>query len=161
MITVARENADSVIADIGPLLVKHWNEVALHRERVPLAPDLDRYRRADEAGALSVIAARDHGMLIGYSVFLLYNHLHYKLLVATNDVLFLDRDYRKGTSVGLRLIAESEAVLERARAARGAKQLKVTWHVKPMNDWSPILLRRGYEQEEILLGKLTGDPHGL
>jgi hypothetical protein len=161
MIVTGWEKAESVIADIEPLLLKHWEEVALHREQVPLAPDLERYRRADAAGSLVVVSARDHGMLIGYSVFLLYNHLHYELLVATNDVLFLDREYRSGTTTGLRLIAESEAALERARIARGARQLKTTWHIKPKNDWSPILLRKGYEQEEIILGKLTGEPHGV
>ena len=93
-------------------------------------------------------------------LFFFYEHMHYRLLVATNDVIFLDKDYRTKTTVGLRLIKASEAELELERRRRGEAQMRVLWHVKPKNDWTPILARLGYAPEEIIMGKLTGGGHG-
>ena len=148
-ITIQRESVNQCIDDIQPLLKKHWQEVALHQDIIALDPDYDRYRAIETAGKLVVIAARDGQILIGYSVFVLHNHIHYiDCFMATNDVLFLDKEYRKGTTAGIRLLRESEAIL------KGLGVHRVMWHIKPKNDWSAILSRMGYEQEEIIMGKL-------
>ena len=157
MIHIARESIRTCLDEAKPLLAKHWREVALYQDDVPLDPDFDRYLRCDADGTMLTLTARDDGRLIGYSVFILFQHIHYRsCLVATNDVLFLDRDYRSGTTAGIRLLRESEAELSRERDRRGAEQIRVVWHVKPKNDWSPILARLGYMQEEIIMGKLIG-----
>lgn len=162
MITIARERLTDCLDDIKPLLASHWREVALYQEQVPLAPDFEQYLKLDAAGAVVTVTARDNGILIGYSVFFLRIHLHYSsCLVASNDVLFLDARYRKSTTAGIRLIRESESELETERDHRGASSIRVVWHVKPKNDWSPILGRMGYEQEEIIMGKLLEKQHGL
>ena len=163
MITIERERFETTLADAHELLRAHWREVALYQAEVPLAPDFERYRTAEKRDALVVLAARDEGRLIGYSVFLLHWHLHYKTcLVASNDVLFLAREHRRGSTAGLRLITASEDELGRERDRRGATQIRVTWHIKPENDWSAILKRRRYKQEEIIMGKLLpGERHGV
>lgn len=157
MITIDRENCARFMPDMGPLLERHWREVALYQKEVALAPDLDRYRYLEKIGKLVVLAARDEGRLVGYSVFLLNNHLHYKTcLVASNDVIFLEKEHRSSSSVGIRLVKESERVLVGLRVNR------LTWHIKPGNDWSAILKRLGYELEESIMGKLiTETNHGL
>ena len=161
MITIQRERFAAVMDELPPLLEDHWREVALHQETVPLKPDFKRYVAGCESGRVLTLTARDDGHLIGYSIFLLSVHLHYSTcLVATNDVLFLAKSYRSGTTAGIRLIRESEAEIERECAGRGAASVRVLWHVKPKNDWSPILKRMGYEQEEIIMGKLLGEPNG-
>lgn len=156
-ITIERESCAQIVPDIGPLLQAHWREVALYQDAVPLAPDMDRYRGLEKAGKLVVVAARDDARLIGYSVFLLHNHLHYMTCrVASNDVLFLSPEYRKGTTAGVRLVRESERMLTLLGVNR------ITWHIKPANDWSAILERLGYDLEEKIMGKLlTGANRGL
>lgn len=149
MITIQRETVDQCVGDIPPLLQAHWEEVALYRDEVPLSPQFDRYRAIEKTGRLVVITARYEGALIGYSVFIINQHLHYSTCrVASNDVLFLVKDYRKGSDAGRRLIRASEVLL----SSMGVQRM--TWHIKPKNDWSPILVRMGYEREEIIMGKL-------
>jgi hypothetical protein len=149
VITIQREIISGCINGVLPLLAMHWEEVALHKEKVQLDPDLDRYREFERSNALRIFTARDGEILIGYSVFIVQKHLHYNgCLIAANDVLFLHKEYRGGTTAGLRLIKESERML------REDGVMRCIWHIKPKNDWSAILARLGYEQEEIVMGKL-------
>ena len=148
-VTVQRETVNQCVRDICPLLEKHWEEVALYRDRIDLDPDFTRYRMLEDAGGLVILTARMGGKLIGYSVFVVSDHMHYQSCkVASNDVLFVSFEYRHTTTTGLRLIRESEKTLKSLGVNR------VLWHIKPKNDWSLILRHRGYDQEEIIMGKL-------
>jgi hypothetical protein len=50
---------------------------------------------------------------------------------------------------GLRLFKESERVARE----RGAK--KISWHIKPVNDFSPLLKEHlGYQDDEINIAKI-------
>ena len=151
MIVFKREFYDDVVEDIKPLILEHWNEIALHKDKILLNPDFRRYKLIENSGKLTIITARKETELVGYSIFFLGEHIHYKhCFVATNDVLFLTKKERKG-SCGIRLIKESERILKEL----GAKRL--LFHVKPNKDFSPILARCGYVVEEIIMGKLLGD----
>jgi hypothetical protein len=87
------------------------------------------------------------GGLIGYSVFFLRRHIHYASnIIADNDVLFLAKSSRQGR-LGIELIRESE----RRLAERGVS--KITWHVKKSRDFRPILVRLGYVEEDIIMGR--------
>ena len=130
------------------LIRMHYDEIALHKEVIPLDPDWNRYDLLDAVGDLVCITARDDGKMIGYSVFILTNHLHYKSTrMASNDVLFLHPDYRKGR-IGIRLIEHSE------RHLRTLDVKKIVWHIKRANDFTPILHRMGYLDEEVIVGKI-------
>lgn len=135
--------------DIVPLLQQHWEEVELHREGRPLEPDWDKYEAMDAAGKLATITVRKAGELVGYAVFFIDHHIHYKSTrMAVNDVVFLRKDCRG--IVGAKLLMTAEALLQ----ARFPGRLHIIWHIKPHIDWSPILERLGYRQEEIIMGKL-------
>ena len=147
-VTFQRETYEQTVTDIQPLLVAHWKEVANYQEEIPLEPDWARYQVLEKAGALVILTCRKDLRLIGYSVFILHRHVHYKsCLVGSNDVLFLDAGERKSGS-GIRLIKESEKLLKSLGVHR------ITWHVKPVNDFSPLLRRLGCMQEEVIMGKL-------
>lgn len=146
-IVIRRESWWDCIKDAEPILVDHWREVALYQEKIPLEPDYSRYVAAENQGRLVIVTARKDGELVGYSVFILHRHIHYKnCLVASNDVIYLKPEYRG--VIGARLILKSEAILTELGVDR------MTWHVKPKHDWSPILERMGYDHEEIIMGKL-------
>lgn len=143
--------------ELLPLLQKHYDELTLNKDVVELAPDWARYADIEEAGKLYIFTLRDGPTLVGYSLFFLDTHLHYAdLLVASNDVLFVDPAYRK-TGDGAKLIQFSEDCL----TALGAR--KITWHVKfnkfvngveQLLDFRPLLHRAGYADEETMVGKI-------
>lgn len=81
-------------------------------------------------------------------LFFMKPHIHYKdLIVATNDVIFLKKEYRLGIT-GIKLLKYSEQKIREL----GAK--KITWHVKYSNDFRPILHRMGYSDEDVIVGKI-------
>ena len=124
------------------------------KDTIKLNPDFDRYLKLEKKNLLVIITCREDTTLIGYSIFFLYKHLHYQdHLFASNDVLFLIKSARKGRQ-GIKLIRESERILKTLGV------LRLSFHVKPKNDFSPILSRIGYGKEEIIMGKLLGESHG-
>ena len=88
---------------------------------------------------------------MGYSIFFITNHLHYKSTVyANNDLLYLHPDYRKG-SMGLKLIKASEKFL------KDKKVDKILWHIKFNKDFRILLHRLGYVDEDVIVGKIIKD----
>lgn len=149
MITYDFEGWDSCKDEVRQLCVAHWEEIALNKDVIPLDPDWERYAAADKAGSMVFVTCRDNGRLIGYSIWFITKHLHYKQTTwAYNDVIFLLKPYRKGR-IGLKLINFSEYYMK----VLGAD--KIAWHVKVTNDWTPILRRMGYVMEDIVMGKVV------
>jgi GNAT superfamily N-acetyltransferase len=147
------ERYADVIAEIRPLLERHYEEIAAYKQ-FPLQPDWATYIALDRQGKLLIVTARQKdmrdplGTLIGYAIFLVVHHLHYTTQkLAVNDLLFLDKPYRRG-STGIKLITAAEAAL----AERGVD--KVQWHVKPAHDWGKLLERRGYVPDETIWAKI-------
>lgn len=152
MISIARESFDAAYASAEPLLHEHWREIALYQDQIPLEVDVERYRAADAAGNLVCLSARDAGAMVGYAAWLLVQHPHYRSCrFAMNDVIYVRRQHRTGSTVGLRLIRESERVLVEDCGVN-----RIQWHLKSSNDWSAILLRMGYACEETVFGKYVG-----
>jgi len=130
------------------LLVDHYEELTLNKHKVKLNPDWNRYFELERQGKLHLFTLRDQTELVGYSVFFLDTHIHYKdLMVATNDIIYLKKSDRLGTS-GIRLIKYSEQQMKLLGAD------KITWHVKLSQDFRPILHRMGYMDEDIIVGKI-------
>lgn len=136
------------IDDMHELLVAHWDEVAKNKQVMVLKPDRDRYAFLDENNGLLCLWALDaDGEIVGYSVNFIGPHIHYAdLVVANNDVLFLREDLRPST-VGLRLIRETERVAKE----RGARLM--LWHAKENTALAKIMPRMGYGVQDIIFSK--------
>lgn len=148
MITLQRETLFDIIGEVDDLLRLHYEEVALHKESVPLAPMWERYRQLESIDAFVLYTARSDGELIGYSAFFINRHMHYgDTVMAHNDVIFLHPDHRRG-SAGIKLIKFCEQQLRE----RGV--VKATWHVKQEHDFGAILRRMGYIAEDLIFGKI-------
>jgi hypothetical protein len=141
--------------DFSALIPFHWREIALYQDRIPLDIDYEQYRRLEFQHKLMVLACRDleTDHLVGYSIFIVVKHIHYKSTVfAMNDMLWLRPNYRRGLA-GYRLVRESERVLRQMGAQ------KINWHCKlhpkglPMKN---LLQTRklGYEVDEVSLGRM-------
>lgn len=140
-----RETAPFLWEEGSALFVKHWEEIAFYKD-IALSPDVEAYNRLESVGGLRCFTVREAGKLIGYVVFLVRRHMHYDILCAAQDVLFVDLEYRKGM-VGYRLIRYAE---ERLRA-EGVTL--ITQHVKKSNNVGRLLERMGYQEMDAIYAK--------
>lgn len=147
MISFQQEKLDDIIPNVKELLLDHYQELTLNKARVKLKPVWTRYANMEKHNRFYAVTARDSGSIVGYSGFIVQPHLHYgDILVAQNDVLFLKKEYRLGTT-GIRLLKFSEQCMKDIGVN------KITWHVKYSNDFRPILHRMGYADEDVIVGK--------
>lgn len=139
------------LKEVQPLLPRHWEELALNKDKVPLAPDYDRYLRMDAEGMISVVTVRAGGKLVGYSIFIVQPGFHYKTcLEARMDIFWLAPEYR-GRMGGVRLFNAHEQELKR----RGVK--RIYSGSKLHKDTSRLFIALGYEPIEQWFSKWIGD----
>lgn len=157
MIDFAVERLSQVLSESEPLLRAHWEEIADHKDKIPLAPDYDQYRQLEAVGRLLICTARDGGKLIGYSVYFVRRGLHYsENIVATNDIFYIAPEYRIRVATGRVLIAV--ALLEYAEDKLKARGVSViSMHIKVRKDWSSLAERQGYRRVEYIHQKYVGD----
>jgi GNAT superfamily N-acetyltransferase len=100
---------------------------------------------------IGVYTVRKDEKLVGYLVVLARNHPHYKdHIFASNDILFIDKEHRKGL-VGYFLVKYVTEDLEK----RGVSVLLFNTTVdKP---YDPILKRLGFKHSEKLYTKYLGE----
>lgn len=148
MITYRQESLVTTKADIIPLLEKHWEEVALNKDKIKLNPDWDAYANLEDAGILKIFTARDDRKLVGYFVVFVKSHIHYKdHLFCYNDVIFVDEEYRKGFT-SPRLIKFAEKCLK----ADGVEVMIV--NTKRHKPFDSLLVWLGYKHIENLYSKV-------
>lgn len=84
-----------IAREFPSLWKKHWQEIALNQEQIPLDPDWNRYFDYDLLNILQVLTARRHGIIVGYIFVFVHPHLHYaSTLWAQTDIFWLDPVYR-------------------------------------------------------------------
>lgn len=106
------EHLSECLDEIKPLLTTHYEEVAMYQNNIDLNPNYDKYLELEKADMLSVITVRDDGTLVGYFISFLLPHIHYQdHIFAVNDILFIDKDYRRA-EVGLGMFQFAEEVLK-------------------------------------------------
>lgn len=130
------------------MLPRHWEELALDKESIWLAPDWERYARLEAEGALSIVTVRECGKLVGYSWMVVHRGLHYRdCLEATMDIYWIAPEVR-GRFGGRRLFHAVEAELKR----RGVKRVHVG--SKLHRDSSRLFRALDYAPTEIWFSKL-------
>lgn len=145
MVTFQREPLFQVASDIDALIALNQQETGEHD--MVLDPDWEQYRALESSGALFTVTARNGEELIGYAVFIVWQHRHYRReLLGANDLVFLRADHRKG-SAGVRLIQESKRLLKDAGVTF------VTFHAKPGSTLSKLLERLDCQSMEIVHGQ--------
>lgn len=154
-ITFQVEKLSNIKEEVFPLLVKHWEEIALNKETVPLDPDWEMYRLLEDGDVMNITTARKNGHIIGYFAYIITGNLHYKSLrVAEGDIFYVDKEYRKG-SFARKLLQESERNLK----AVGVNKIinKVKKHFKNPRGIGVGLLfeHTGYIEIENLYAKMV------
>lgn len=149
MVTYQAENYTDVIGEAGPLLIAHWQDVALDQDTIDLQPDWEKYEILNNANKLHITTARETGTgkLVGYVVYILDNCLHYKQVnMADGDIFWLDPEYRKGLT-GVKLLKSAEKYLV------GLGVNKIFNKVKLHKDVGKIFERLGYTPIERVYAK--------
>lgn len=140
----------ALFAEILPLLALHHEEVK-DKFYGPLNPDLTIYETLEKLGMLRIFTVRQWSgsqmALMGYQVFFINNHHHSKdVIAATQDILFMHKDVRKGLS-GYKFIQWC------------AEKLKmegihiVHQRISARHSFGRLLERAGYELEDLTYSK--------
>ena len=142
--------------ELPVLFKRHWQEIAVNQDKIPLDPNWDLYFAYDLADILNVLTVRSNGVLVGYYFILIYPHLHYcSTAWAQTDIFWIDPAYRSGWT-GVRMFREGE----RQAKARGAKVIKVIvklFFEAERGTLGRILKRLGYANDEAVWSKYIGD----
>jgi N-acetylglutamate synthase-like GNAT family acetyltransferase len=88
--------------DATELIYAHWQELGLDLD-LEIAPDFEKMKVLENMGMFKVITAREDGVLVGYLLALISEHLHYrtspKVLIV--DAYYVAPESRVGTGVKL------------------------------------------------------------
>jgi GNAT superfamily N-acetyltransferase len=140
----------AVLNEMDDLFPAHYEELCVTKE-FDYEPDYDAYKRLAQAGMLRCITCRADGELIGYIIFFISPHLHYKsCITATEDIYFVKKEYRKGR-IGIRLFQYAEQVLKE----RGVQ--RIVMHTKVHLDNSKLFEYLGYKQTDKVFTKMLGN----
>lgn len=95
-VTYQEEKLSDCLEEMKPMLLKHWEELANHRDTRPLDPDYQMYLAMNDMEIVRVFTVRSDSKLIGYSIWIVAKHLHYKTwLYAVSDIYWLNPEHRK------------------------------------------------------------------
>lgn len=134
--------------EAAPLFIRHWHEIALNRDDVPLDIDHERYDGLARADALHVLTARRGGSLIGYHIAIISGHLHYKsTLHGITDVYWIAPECRHGVTA-IRLFQ----AVEREMKKLGVRKLFTA--TKLHLDQGKLFEHLGYKPVERLYAKI-------
>jgi hypothetical protein len=155
-ITFQFEPFSSIIQEALPLTRLHFDEVALWKDKAPLAPDLDYYFRVEREGRLEFLTARDDGVLVGYIGQVIGMGLHYQTtLWSSCPVFWLDPAYREGRT-GIKLFTLMEGRL-RERKVKIFELQPVRHFEAERGGVGKILKRLGFEHTSDIYQKWLGD----
>jgi hypothetical protein len=129
-----------------PLLFAHWKEVA-HYQDIELTPDRARYDLLERNGALRTFTARtETGTLIGYALFCVASHLHYRqVLQAQQDVIYIQPDQRGTMPIRFFKFCEDQLFGEGVDV--------ICHHTKAAHSFGKIVERHGFELMDVLYVK--------
>jgi hypothetical protein len=124
MIEYKNDNYIDNIPALAEIIKAHYEELSVTKE-FPLDPDWESYKKLWDNGIMKLITCKDNNVLIGYIIFFITPHLHYKsCLTAHEDIYFLKKEYRKGRT-GIKLFKFAEKILKELNVQRVIYNTKV------------------------------------
>src|SRR6185312_5582126 len=120
MITAQIDSFEQCIPELVEIFPTHWNELALFKDQMPLAPQYDEYVRREREGRLFLATVRWNGKIVGYYTAQVSLGFHYgTTLTGTMDMLYVVPEVRDRG-----LIVPLMKCVERELRRRGVK----VWH---------------------------------
>jgi hypothetical protein len=144
-------NVPASIDAAWQLLEMHREELTTNKEIMELEPRREVYQNLHDTGSLFGLGLYIGDQLVGYSVNIVGQNLHYGgLTVSQNDLFFVHPDYR--SRYGLRLMRETEKQ-GKARYAPNTPFMQL-WHAKPRTPFHSILERLKYQVQDVIYSKV-------
>lgn len=146
MLTIREIVAADHIDSVQDMLAANWSETGFDFE---LRPAVDLIAQLQDMGLLFVLGAFVGTRMVGYSSAMVAPHTYNPDVICCNsDALFVLPGWRN-TSVGARLIAETEKVA----SARGATRM--LWHTRAGTPLAAAMKKRGYlPADEIVMKRI-------
>jgi GNAT superfamily N-acetyltransferase len=142
---------EELLEELQPLLEAHWEEIAMHKDKIVFDPDYEAYLAMQENEAVQSVIVRDDGKIIGYYISFIYTHPHYKNnKFSQNDVLYVDPSKRGGT-VAYRMLKFAEKELK----ALGISVM--TLHMKTAYPFERLCESVGMSEIEKIYSKYIGE----
>ena len=146
-INLEKESLVDCLEEMKPLFALHWKEVAAYQDKIALDPDYAKYLGMEKLDLVRTFVLRADGKMVGYWVFFLMAHPHYKAdRFAVNDIVYVDPAYRR-----VDLTPACFAAVERELKAEGVSV--ITYHMKTYKPFESLLKGLGYDHLEALYGK--------
>lgn len=151
MITAQIESFTQLLPLLKPMFPRHWEELALNQDKVPLDPQYDIYLKRDAMGELMLATVREDANLIGYFIGFIAPGLHYKTcLTLTMDIFYIWPEAR-GAGAGFHLFKAVETEAKR----RGVQRMFVGSKLHKDASW--LFEKLGYLEVERYYSIWLGD----
>ena len=148
MIEFQEEVYQEVIEELKPLFKDHYEEIAMYKDKIALNPDYDKYDTLGEH--LFIVTARDEGTLIGYTIFFVNNHLHYKdHMYAANDIIYIDPKYRHDVAA-FEMMEYAEDLLKHMGVS------VISMHMKAYAAFETLMKALNFDKAEFIYTKYIG-----
>ncbi len=96
MITAQVESFVDCASELAAIFPQHWDELALFRDRMPLAPQWQEYARRERDGVLFLVTVRWNGKIVGYYTAQVAPGFHYsQTLTGTHDLVYVIPEARE------------------------------------------------------------------
>lgn len=142
----------ALASEMMPLMVEHFKETKV-LDGITFNPDLQIYANLHTAGVLRIFTARISGKLVAYQVFFVMRHPHSRDSVQANqDILYVDKPYRKGW-FGYRFIKYCSDKL----LSDGVQV--VFQRISAKHDFGPVLERMGYRLIDLTFARTAHDKY--
>lgn len=151
MITAHIESFVANIDELKRIIPLHYAELALNKDKVPLAPQWPVYAQYESMGKLFFVALREKGLMVGYWIGFVAPGLHYETcLTCIQDIFYVTPD-RRGAASGDYLLD----FVERELSRRGVQ--KVIGNSKNHTPCAWLFNKRGWEPIETIHSLWLGD----
>lgn len=150
MLTTQVENWSVLEREAQEIFKVHYDELALHKEAMPLGLESTFYLDVERRGLLLVVTARRDGKLVGYYVAIIINyHPHNRAggKVSTCDMFFLLPEHRRG-GAGAKLLMRAESELKKRGVVKASMSTKVHFENSELFD------ALGWEKTDVVRQKL-------
>ena len=162
MLTFQTENWSDLERDGSELFKVHYDELALHKEVMPMGLDGSIYLELERLKRLLVVTVRRDGELVGYYLAIFIpKHPHNKdaAPVSTTDMFYVHPDHRRG-GTGAKLLMFVAQELK--KLGIGVASLSIKWQREEDLDWSTMkmLIALGWEPTDLVFQLVLREGQG-
>lgn len=153
MITAQVESFEAALPELMPLFPRHWQELALFKDRMPMAMQFPEYVRREQVGSLFLATVRLDGRIAAYYVTQVAPGFHYgTTLTGTMDLIYVVPELRdRGLAYPLFRCVERE--LKR----RGVQLWYSGYKTGNPNQLDRLLPVLGFQPADTYMVKWIGD----